>query len=53
MSTLIFILVWAACAWGGYAIGKGKNRETLGLVLGLLLGIIGIIIIAVMPTKTA
>ncbi len=33
----------------GFAIGKGKGRGGFGFVLGALLGLIGWIIIAVMP----
>ena len=52
MSTLVVIIIWAICAWAGYAIGKGKNRETQGLVLGLILGVIGLVIIALLPAKS-
>ncbi len=38
----------------GYFIGEKKGRALLGLVLGFLLGIIGVIIIALIPkAKTA
>ena len=38
----------------GYFIGEKKGRTLLGLVLGFLLGIIGVIIIALIPkAKTA
>lgn len=43
------VLVFAVIFGGiGYAIGKGKGQAGLGLVLGALLGLIGLIIIAVM-----
>lgn len=45
------IVVWLVCAGLGFWIGKTKNRATLGLVLGLLLGIIGLIIIACLRAK--
>lgn len=44
-------LIWLLCAVAGYFIGETKNRAGLGAVLGLLLGVIGVIIIAVMPKK--
>jgi uncharacterized membrane protein YfcA len=44
------LLVWSAIgALVGYLIGKWKGRGTLGLWLGLLLGVIGWIIVAVLP----
>lgn len=49
MNSTVFILIWIACGFGGYAIGKSKGREVLGAVLGFLLGVIGLIIIAVIP----
>ena len=39
------LVFWAAFAALSYHVGKGKNRATLGLVLGLLLGLIGLLII--------
>jgi hypothetical protein len=45
---------WRGCFAGiGYAIGSGKERATEGLVLGLILGFIGVIIIAVMSDRNA
>jgi hypothetical protein len=46
-----FVIAWAVCALVGWAIGNSKGRGTAGFFLGLLLGVIGLIIIAVMrPT---
>jgi hypothetical protein len=47
----IVVLVWVACAALGYAIGNPKGRATAGVLLGLLLGIIGLIIIACLKPK--
>lgn len=50
----VFIVLWVVFAAAGYAIGKSKGRASLGFVLGLLLGLIGIIIIACLkPVATA
>ena len=47
----VFVIVWVVCALVGWAIGNSKGRGTAGFFLGLLLGVIGLIIIAVMrPT---
>ena len=49
---LIFIfLAWTVFAIAGYHLGKSKGKATEGLLLGMFLGGIGLIIIAVMnPT---
>lgn len=44
----VVLFVWLACGGIGAAIGNSKGRGGAGLALGLLLGIIGVIIIAVM-----
>ena len=43
------VFVWIVCAFIGAAIGGAKNRAGTGFLLGLVLGFIGVIIIAVMP----
>jgi hypothetical protein len=41
-----------AATWAGGAIGRRKDRQTAGIVLGLLLGWLGVIIICfVGPTR--
>ncbi len=35
----------------GGAIGKAKDRTALGVVLGFLLGLLGVIIVAVIPNR--
>ena len=49
--SIIPIVIWIACAVGGYYIGRPKGRPGWGLALGLILGIIGLIIIALIPAK--
>lgn len=41
-------IIWLLCGVIGYIIGEKKNRAVLGGVLGVALGVIGVIIIAVM-----
>jgi hypothetical protein len=48
-AVLVWIVVAVACGFGGYAIGKPKGRASTGAWLGVLLGVIGIIIIACLP----
>lgn len=45
-----FILILGVCAIAGALISQSKNREPwIGALLGLLLGVIGLVIVAVMP----
>lgn len=44
---LLLLFVWILCGIGGYHMGKNKKMGSgTGLLLGLLLGLIGLIIIA-------
>ncbi|MBN2378777.1 zinc ribbon domain-containing protein [candidate division WOR-3 bacterium] len=36
-----------------YKIGKSKGQETVGLLLGIFLGLIGLVIVAVLPDESA
>lgn len=49
----LFPLIWIASAVGGYFVGRAKGRAGLGLVLGLLLGLCGIVVIALIPATAA
>lgn len=53
--TLLLVGAWllsvVLCGWIGYAIGHGKNLSTEGAALGALLGILGVVIVAVMPKR--
>lgn len=46
---VIWLICWCLLAWWGYTLGKHRGRPVAGVVLGFVLGLIGIIIIAVMP----
>lgn len=48
-----FIAVWVVCGLIGAAIGSSKNLGCAGFMLGVLLGPIGLIVIAVMAAKPA
>jgi hypothetical protein len=48
---VLVIIVWLACAWAGTEIGKRKGLAGAGFGLGLLLGVIGVIIIACIPAS--
>jgi hypothetical protein len=46
------IIIWLVCAVVSGSVGTRKGRTGLGWVLGILLGPIGLIIIAVVPENT-
>lgn len=51
MTGQVVLVVWLICGLLGALIGSSKGRTGAGLILGGLLGIIGLIIVAVMkPT---
>lgn len=53
-TTATILVIWGISALLGMIIGANKGRAGTGLVLGLLLGFIGVIIVAVMsPTPEA
>ena len=52
-AALIVIIVALACAFAGQAIGKPKGYPGAGFTIGLLLGIFGVVIVALMPDTEA
>ena len=48
----MWAMVCVACAFLGMTIGETKGRRVGGFVLGLLLGVFGLVIIAVMSPTT-
>ena len=48
-AALFVLLLWAACGFVGWRLGESKGYPVLGVVLGLLLGVIGLLIIALVP----
>ncbi len=43
----VFVAIWLVCAFLGLIIGNAKGKPGLGFILGLLLGVFGVLIIAV------
>jgi hypothetical protein len=50
---LIALVVALACAFAGQRIGKPKGYPGAGFAIGLLLGILGVVIVALMPETEA
>ncbi len=50
---LIGLVVALACAFAGQAIAKPKGYPGAGFAIGLLLGVLGVVIVALMPETEA
>src|SRR5580704_13980430 len=53
MVFIVALIGWALIATAGYHIGKSKGREGAGLALTLLLGLLGLLILACLPKTEA
>jgi hypothetical protein len=52
MSTTTFLVIWIVCGVIGAMIAAGKERPLWhGAALGFLLGLIGLLIIALLPRR--
>jgi len=52
MEYIIYICVWTACAFIGRAMSIKRNRSAgAGFAIGLLLGFVGLAVIALMGDK--
>jgi hypothetical protein len=50
---MVTVLMWIVIGGGvGYIIGKPRKQENAGFLLGMLLGIFGWVIVAIMPNKS-
>jgi hypothetical protein len=49
----VALIGWALIVTAGYHVGKYKGRETAGLVLTILLGLVGLVILACLPKTQA
>ena len=50
---LVALIGWALIVTAGYHVGKSKGRQTAGLTLTILLGLIGLLILACLPKTQA
>jgi hypothetical protein len=46
---MILIVIWAVCIAASVIIGKQKGRVALGWWMGILLGLIGVVIMLIVP----
>jgi hypothetical protein len=47
---LVCLLFWAALGFVGWKLGDSKGRPGLGVALALLLGLLGLLIVALLPS---
>jgi hypothetical protein len=47
--SFVLLLAWAVCAVAGGYMGNARGRMTIGLLLGMFLGVIGLVIILCVP----
>ncbi len=47
------LIGWALIVTAGYHVGKSKGRATAGLTLTILLGLVGLLILAFLPKTQA
>src|SRR5271170_5111057 len=50
---LVALIGWALIVTAGYHVGKYKGRQTAGLTLTILLGLVGLLILACLPKTQA
>ena len=50
---LMVVAVALACAFAGQAVGRPKGYPGAGFAIGLLLGVFGVVIVALMPETEA
>ena len=50
---MAYLVIWIICAVIGALIGESKGRKVEGALLGGLLGLLGVLIIALLPSKPA
>src|ERR1700722_16035273 len=49
----VALIGWALVVTAGYHVGKSKGRQSAGLVLTILLGLVGLLILAFLPKTPA